>query len=68
VRAGAGPAGDNVDIDGRADHEPAAAAPATEADPAVESSRLAILRALERGEIDITEATARLSELDGAER
>jgi hypothetical protein len=67
-RAGAGAADDAFDINGTADHEPADAAPAAESDPAVETSRLAILRALERGEIDITEATARLSELDGAER
>jgi hypothetical protein len=31
-----------------------------------EASRLAILRSLERGEIDISEATDRLADLDGS--
>ncbi|HET9344980.1 MAG TPA: DUF4097 family beta strand repeat-containing protein [Candidatus Limnocylindrales bacterium] len=35
------------------------------ADPAAEVARLDILRALERGEIDIDEATSRLASLDG---
>ena len=43
-------------------------APADEPDVDVERARLTILRALERGEIDIKEATARLAELEGSGR
>lgn len=56
-RAGAGPADEAVD-----------AAPADDAGVDVELARLTILRALERGDIDITEATARLAALDGSDR
>lgn len=43
-------------------------APADDPDAAVESARLAVLRELERGEIDVTEATTRLAALDGGDR
>jgi hypothetical protein len=57
---------------GRADagtgDEAAEPAPAVETERDTESARLTILRALERGEIDISEATARLAGLDGTDR
>jgi hypothetical protein len=58
VRADAGPA----DADGAPGPDPAPKAE-TDADP--DTARLTILRALERGDIDIAEATSRLAEVDG---
>jgi hypothetical protein len=40
---------------------PAATPPAAEPTPAEQESQLAVLRALERGEIDVDEATRRLA-------
>lgn len=57
---------------GRADagrsHEAIDPPPMDAADGDVDVARLTILRALERGEIDITEATDRLAALDGSDR
>jgi hypothetical protein len=39
-------------------------APGDGTDPAADDARLDILRALERGDIDVDEATARLASLD----
>jgi hypothetical protein len=54
--------------DGGPSDEAVHAAPADATDGDVEAARLTILRALERGEIEIGEATARLAELDGSDR
>ena len=58
MRADAGPANAN----GAPGPDPA---PGAESDADPDTARLTILRALERGEIDIAEATSRLAELDG---
>lgn len=68
-RAGAGPADDLGDpADAGPDDAAASPKPETPASEDLDAVRLAILRALERGDIAIADATARLAELDGDDR